>query len=246
MSFFERESLPLLFQHLLTNDNKQQQQVQQQQLMLMALIKQQLIIQQQQQQQKQTQDDLNAAQLLLSLSNKQQQQQKPLKPHPKFRAIQEVEHNEMNQQQQQPLFVKMNDGQLLPLADVVHLIPQKQHETSKHKLDDIESVSSPKLIKISNQYSSNESSNSSIDSAVSVVSVDQAVATCAPQSIVYNCIKKFIDLRNDLNKKRDESMETHFDIKLPKNYNDFTVFKKNYLIKSNKDVRQSISFVSLI
>lgn len=91
-----------------------------------------------------------------------------------------------------------------------------------------------------------QSSNSSIDSAVSVVSVDQAVATCATQSIVYNCIKKFIDLRNDLNKKRDESMETHFDIKLPKNYNDFTVFKKNYLIKSNKDVRQSISFVSLI
>lgn len=196
MSFFERESLPLLFQHLLTNDNKQQQQVQQQQLMLMALIKQQLIIQQQQQQQKQTQDDLNAAQLLLSLSNKQQQQQKPLKPHPKFRAIQEVEHNEMNQQQQQPLFVKMNDGQLLPLADVVHLIPQKQHETSKHKLDDIESVSSPKLIKISNQYSSNESSNSSIDSQL--IDNDDFTPPQSPTLTTTTQLKQVVKLRNHI------------------------------------------------
>jgi hypothetical protein len=106
MSFLDRESLEYFFQNLLSNENKQQQH----QLMMMALIKKQIY----QQQQEQTQDDLNAAQLLLSLSSSvsfpailnnspelsnfshfsnnnsnmsNNTIKKPLKPHPKFRAI---------------------------------------------------------------------------------------------------------------------------------------------------------------
>ena len=41
-------------------------------------------------------------------------------------------------------------------------------------------------------------------------------------------------------------MEMRYEVKMPKNYQDFTLFKKNYLIKSNKEVRQSISFVGLL
>ncbi len=65
-------------------------------------------------------------------------------------------------------------------------------------------------------------------------------------SVLYNCIRKFLDLRNEISKKRDTSMEMRYEVKMPKNYQDFTLFKKNYLIKSNKEVRQSISFVGLL
>lgn len=72
-----------------------------------------------------------------------------------------------------------------------------------------------------------------------------AVPQQQQQQQVSNCIKKFLDLRHDLNKRRDDSMETHHhEVKLPKNYQDFVLFKKNYLIRSNKDIRQSIPSVS--
>ncbi len=100
------------------------------------------------------------------------------------------------------------------------------------------------------------SCNSSIDSAMSLqlatnneaVQAQTSNPATNPQStaqtLVYNCIKKFIDLRNEITKKRDDAMDIRNEIKLPKNYQDFILFKKNYLIKSNKQVRQSISFVS--
>lgn len=40
-------------------------------------------------------------------------------------------------------------------------------------------------------------------------------------------------------------MQTQVEVKLPKNVNEFRLIKKNYLIKSNKEIRQLVPFVSL-
>ena len=40
-------------------------------------------------------------------------------------------------------------------------------------------------------------------------------------------------------------MQTQVEIKVPKNFNDFRLIKKNYLIRSNAEICQSIPFVSV-
>ena len=40
-------------------------------------------------------------------------------------------------------------------------------------------------------------------------------------------------------------MEKQVDLKLPLNINEFTLYKKSYLIKNNRDAKQSIPFVSI-
>lgn len=63
------------------------------------------------------------------------------------------------------------------------------------------------------------------------------------QPSLFNCIKKFVDLRNDVTKRREMLMQTKIDVKLPKNFNEFILNRKSYLIRSNKEARKLIPFV---
>ena len=59
-----------------------------------------------------------------------------------------------------------------------------------------------------------------------------------------NGIKQYVEIKNHALKKRDILMQAKYEIKLPVNFQEFIVNKKNYLIKNNKDIRQLIPFVS--
>lgn len=62
--------------------------------------------------------------------------------------------------------------------------------------------------------------------------------------VLFNCIQKILDLRNDLARRREALMQTKLNVKLPKNFNEFFMYKKTYLIKNNKEAQKSIPFVS--
>ena len=61
---------------------------------------------------------------------------------------------------------------------------------------------------------------------------------------LFNCIQKFLGLRDDLKRRREALMQTKLNVKLPKNFGEFFMYKKSYLIKNNKDAQKSIPFVS--
>jgi hypothetical protein len=61
-----------------------------------------------------------------------------------------------------------------------------------------------------------------------------------------NCIKQFIEIRTEIVKRRELlKKNTSIEPKLPKNYDEFCLVKKNYLIKGNKEAFLSIPFVSI-
>ena len=62
--------------------------------------------------------------------------------------------------------------------------------------------------------------------------------------VLFNCIQKILDLRKDLARRREELMQTKLNVKLPKNFSEFFMYKKTYLIKNNKEAQKSIPFVS--
>ncbi|CAF0820600.1 unnamed protein product [Brachionus calyciflorus] len=55
-----------------------------------------------------------------------------------------------------------------------------------------------------------------------------------------NCIKKFYQIRNEVSKRRTSQMQASNKDKLPKNLQEFLLLRRNYLIRQNKEVRQSI------
>jgi hypothetical protein len=64
-------------------------------------------------------------------------------------------------------------------------------------------------------------------------------------NLISNCLRKYVELRSQISKNHMNLMNTNSETKLPKNYNDFVLFKKNYLVRNNKEARLSIPFVSL-
>ena len=60
-----------------------------------------------------------------------------------------------------------------------------------------------------------------------------------------NCIKQFIEIRNEIIKRRELLKKNTTEPKLPKNYEEFSLVKKNYLIKGNKEAYFSIPFVNI-
>lgn len=58
-----------------------------------------------------------------------------------------------------------------------------------------------------------------------------------------NCIKKFIEIRSQISRKHDELIQTKYKMSLPKNFDEFYLFRRNYLIESNKEARLAIPFV---
>jgi hypothetical protein len=67
-----------------------------------------------------------------------------------------------------------------------------------------------------------------------------------PVSAMNNCMRKYIEMRSEINKHHECLMKNNLQIQLPNNYYDFILYKKNYLIKNNKEARLSIPFVSEI
>lgn len=75
-------------------------------------------------------------------------------------------------------------------------------------------------------------------------SLDESDPNAPPTQppILFNCIKKFVDLRQDVIKRREALMQSKIDVQLPKNFNDFIIHRKSYLIKSNKEAQKLIPF----
>ena len=59
-----------------------------------------------------------------------------------------------------------------------------------------------------------------------------------------NGIKQYIEIKKQITKKRDFLLQVKGERKLPKNIQDLLIKKKHYLIKSNKEIRQLVPFVS--
>ncbi len=92
------------------------------------------------------------------------------------------------------------------------------------------------------QQQQSENSNDASLQAVVVVATAAAVAVCSTielqQRAFYNtnnCIKQFIEIRNEIVKRREVLKKVNVEPKLPMNYEDFCLVKKNYLIKDNKE-----------
>lgn len=90
-----------------------------------------------------------------------------------------------------------------------------------------------------------EASNSEIANAA--VGVVEQVLGQAHELIMgnssANCIKKYLEIRNEVSRRRTAQMQSSSDLKLPKSLHEFLLIKKNYLIRPNRDVRQSIPFL---
>ena len=61
-----------------------------------------------------------------------------------------------------------------------------------------------------------------------------------------NGIKQYIEIKNQILKRRDLLMQPKEDMRLPKIFQDFLINKKNYLIKKNKEIRHLVPFVIII
>lgn len=72
--------------------------------------------------------------------------------------------------------------------------------------------------------------------------VDSSKDVNVNQPALFSCIKKFVDLRNNVLKRREELKKTKLDIKLPRNFKDFFLFRKNYLTKNNKEAQKLIPY----
>ena len=72
-----------------------------------------------------------------------------------------------------------------------------------------------------------------------------AVAGLDAQVPVANCIRKFGEIRSEIAKRRDTQMQKRVDLKLPKNFGEFLLCRKTYLIRANRDARQTVPFVCL-
>ena len=85
---------------------------------------------------------------------------------------------------------------------------------------------------------------------ITVTTATSGAATIPPlqQSRAFlntnNCIKQFVEIRNEIIKRRELLKQSSVEPKLPQNYEDFCLFKKNYLIKGNEEALFSIPFVS--
>jgi hypothetical protein len=58
-----------------------------------------------------------------------------------------------------------------------------------------------------------------------------------------NGIKQYLEIKNQISKRRDFLMQSKEDFKFPKMFQDFVINKKNYLIKKNKEIQQLVPFV---
>jgi len=70
---------------------------------------------------------------------------------------------------------------------------------------------------------------------------DQSEQTSINPSL-FNCIKKFVDLRQDVTKRREALIQSKIDVRLPKNFNEFIISRKSYLIKGNKEAQKAVPF----
>ncbi len=61
-----------------------------------------------------------------------------------------------------------------------------------------------------------------------------------------NGIKQYLEIKNQILKRRDLLMQPKEDLRLPKIFQDFLINKKNYLIKKNKEIRHLVPFVIII
>jgi len=59
---------------------------------------------------------------------------------------------------------------------------------------------------------------------------------------LFNCIKKFVDLRQDVTRRREALMQSKIDVRLPKNFSEFIISRKSYLIRSNKEAQKAVPF----
>lgn len=59
-----------------------------------------------------------------------------------------------------------------------------------------------------------------------------------------NCMKKFYEIRSVVSRQKEAQMLTNPTLQLPKNINEFLLIRKNYLIRQNCDIKQSIQLVS--
>jgi hypothetical protein len=74
------------------------------------------------------------------------------------------------------------------------------------------------------------------------INIEPKIEPQQPPPPPKNCIKQFIDLRNEITKRHNELIKQSKVIKTPKNYNEFALYKKKYLIKiSDKVNYKSIS-----
>lgn len=59
-----------------------------------------------------------------------------------------------------------------------------------------------------------------------------------------NCMKKFYEIRNVVTRRKEAQMKSSVQLQLPKSISDFLIVKKNYLIRHNCDLKQSITLVN--
>ncbi|RNA18149.1 ankyrin repeat domain-containing 12-like [Brachionus plicatilis] len=59
-----------------------------------------------------------------------------------------------------------------------------------------------------------------------------------------NCMKKFYEIRNVVTRRKEAQMRSGAQLQLPKNISEFLIIKKNYLIRHNCDVKQSVTLLT--
>ena len=117
------------------------------------------------------------------------------------------------------------------------------------------------VIDTSDMNTSESAPLSNTESSINTISLNASV-----QQQPINCIKKLIDIRNEvclraffsiknlvsifkffkISKRRNALTNKHVELKLPSNIQDFALYKKSYLIRSNQDAKHAIPFVSYL
>jgi hypothetical protein len=135
---------------------------------------------------------------------------------------------------------------------------QNENNDSSSALLSTQNESTQSTIMTNSPNGSSQNSAINLDSTTVTNTIMPATNNSANQSLdtssssesnkeqVVNCIKRFVDIRQEIAKKRDSLMQKHnSDLRIPKNFQDFLIRKRTYLIKSNKDLKQSIPYVSI-
>ena len=120
-----------------------------------------------------------------------------------------------------------------------------EYKSHKEELDSIQI----NLVKVSNQQDSLKNMNQiNSDNNETVISknVENYDLNSTRNCLPINGIKQYIEIKNQISKRREFLMQLKEDLRFPKIFQDFAVNKKNYLIKKNKEIRQLVPFVIII
>jgi hypothetical protein len=167
----------------------------------------------------------------------QQQQQQP-QPQPTQTSNKDniVDQNEQKSSSQSVSLLTNQVSNELNQAENVSNCDSSEPQISS----DQNNCSSEMVIASTTSNSTSEQVNSQSNTTTSLVNPTntESILNLKPAS----CIKKYLEIKNDLLKRRDSLIKTHIELRYPNNFKEFFLNKKNYLIRQNKDIQQTIPF----